>query len=341
MRDQNYTPTRREFLQLLAAVVPLGPEVLAMQRPGPAGIPLRPLGKSGAMISMVGLGGWDSVANKTDEEAIALMHEALDLGIAFWDNAWEYHNGRAEDVMGRALQGGKREKVFLMTKVCARDYEGFKKHFDDSLRRLRTDRVDLLQFHSIQYAGDRERIFDPENGGLKAALEAKKAGKIRYLGFTGHMDPKEHLHMLAAPYEWDSVQMPLNVLDAHYLSFQQQVLPECRKRNIGVLGMKSLGAQQGRIPRDLKMDWEICRRYAMSLPVSAVVCGLQTREELRGLARLARDFKPLTNEDIEKVLVQSKGIAQDGSIEQYKNRRSYFGCSYHSAVLRSAATSKE
>lgn len=326
--------SRRTFLQTLTGAVALGSETLAMQTPGPSGIPLRPLGKSGVSISIVGFGGWDCAANKTAEEGVRTLHEALDLGITFWDNCWEYHGGRAEEVMGRALEGGgRREKVFLMTKVCARDYTGFQRQFDESLRRLKTDHVDLLQFHAIQYEDDRQRIFDPANGALKAALEAKKAGKLRFLGFSGHMFPKSHLNMIDAPQEWTSVQMPLNIMDAHYLSFQKAVLPVCRERGIGVLGMKSLAGQDARIPRDLKIDWELCRRYAMSLPVSTTICGMQTLEEVRGMARIARDFKPLTQDDVAALLARSKDPAQDGHIEAYKDWKQGYGCSYQDKVL--------
>jgi uncharacterized protein len=327
-------PSRREFLATLAGVVALGAETLAMQTPGPAGIPLRPLGSTGASIPIVGYGGWDSVAGKTDAESITLMHEAIDLGITFWDNAWEYHDGRAEEVMGKAFDSAaRRDKVFLMTKACARDYAGFQRQFDDSLRRLRTDHVDLLQFHAIQYDGDPERVCDPERGGLKAALEARKAGKLRFLGFSGHMDPQVHLRMLAK-HDWNSVQMPLNVLDAHYLSFEKTVVPEARRRGIGVLGMKSLGGQDARIPRDLGLSVELCRRYAMSLPVSTTICGMQNRDELRQMAEIARGFTPLTTGEIERLLVGSRAQAADGHIEAYKNRKGGYGCSYHADVLK-------
>ena len=335
MSEPNDILMPHEFHQLISSVIELGRESLSMQRPGPGGIALRPLGKTGEWISMIGLGGWDAVAEKTDEEAIALMHEAFDLGIAFWDNAWEYHEGRAEEVMGRALQEGKlRDRVFLMTKTCARDYHGFKHQFEIQLRRLRTDCVDLLQLHSIQYPDDRERIFDPENGALRAALEARQAGKIRYLGFTGHMDPKDHLHMLAAPFEWDSVQMPLNIVDAQHLSFQQQVLPECRRREIGVLGMKALGGNQGRIPEALKVDGLLCRRYSLSLPVSSLVCGLQTLEEVHEIARLARDYQPLAGEELIQLLTIANLAPNKLWIEEYKDRQGPFGCLHHEIVLQ-------
>jgi predicted aldo/keto reductase-like oxidoreductase len=330
-------PSRREFLQTLAGVVALGSETLAMQTPGPAGIPLRPLGNSGASVSIVGFGGWDTVVDKTEAEAISILHEAIDSGITFWDNAWEYHGGRAEEVMGKAFDTpSRRAKVFQMTKVCARDYEGVRRQIDECLRRLRTDHVDLLQFHAIQYDGDPARVMDPDRGGLKAALEAKKAGKLRFLGFSGHMDPQVHLALLGA-FEWNSVQMPLNVLDAHYLSFEKTVLPEARKRGTGVLGMKSLAGQDARIPRDLGISVELCRRYAMSLPVSTTICGMQNRDELRQMVAIGRGFRPLTSEEVERLLAASKGAAQDGHIEEYKNRKGGYGCSYHAEVLAAEA----
>lgn len=329
-------PSRREFLGALAGAVALGREALALQGPGPSGIPLRPLGRTGASISIVGYGGWDCVIGDGEAECIARLHEAIDLGITFMDNGWEYHEGRAEELMGKALAApGKRDQVFLMTKVCARDYEGVRRQVEDSLRRLRTDRVDLLQFHAIQYADDPERVFDPERGGMKAALEAKTAGKVRFLGFSGHRAPETHLRMIGM-HPWDSVQMPLNLLDAQYRSFEKAVLPACREKGIGALGMKSLAGQDARLPRELKIDWELCRRYAMSLPVATTICGMQTREEVRGMARIARDFKPLTAADVEPLLAAARGPAQDGRIEEYKDPKSGYGCSYQDAVLKEA-----
>jgi predicted aldo/keto reductase-like oxidoreductase len=289
------------------------------------------------MLPIVGYGGWDCVVNKTDAEGIAMMHEAADSGFTFFDNAWEYNEGRSEVLMGKAFESpSRREKIFLMTKVCARDYAGFQKQFHESLKRLRTDHVDLLQFHAIQYEDDPKRIFDPEKGALKGALEAKKAGKLRFLGFSGHMYPEKHLEMIGMPHPWDTVQMPLNIMDAHYKSFQKQVLPEARKRGIGVLGMKSLAGQDARIPRDLKVSVELCRRYAMSLPVTTTICGMQTPAELRQMLEIARGFKPLTAEAVEELLKVSREPAQDGHIEVYKDRASGYGCSYHDKVLRSS-----
>jgi predicted aldo/keto reductase-like oxidoreductase len=329
---------KRPFEEVVAEAEALTGHAAAMQRPGPAGIPLRPLGKTGEWITMIGVGGWDSVVDKTDAEGVALLREAYDLGITFWDNAWEYHAGRAEEVMGRALaEGGLREGVFLMTKVCARDAVGFRRQLDDCLRRLRTDCIDLIQLHSIQYPGDRQRYFDHETGAMEAALDALAAGKFRYLGFTGHMDPDDHQTMLDTPYQWATVQMPINLVDAHKLGFQHRILPQCVARQIGALGMKSLGGNQGRFPAALQIDGETLRRYAMSLPVSSLVCGMQTREELQGMVRLARQFSPLRGEELRATLALTREVEDHGHLEEFKVRDGAFGCSYHGPLLQSSA----
>lgn len=326
-------PTRRRVLAAFAGAAAFSGDVLALQQPGPGGIPTRPLGKTGVRVSLIGYGGWHAVAKKSDEESIRLMHEAVDLGITFFDNAWEYHDGRAEEVMGRALQANSlRGKVFLMTKVCARDYAGARKHIEDSLRRLRTDRIDLLQFHAIQYEGDAKRILD---GGLKAALEAREAGKVRFIGFTGHRDPKAHLEMLALEFPWDTVQMPLNVLDSSYRSFEQEVLPVCLKRNIGALGMKALGGGMDAPVIRAGVSAELGRRYAMSLPVATVICGILNREQLLFHANLARHFKPLSPREFTAVVRRASPDAADGRLEAYKDPKQGYGCSYHSRVLQS------
>jgi uncharacterized protein len=330
--------SRRDFIRTLMAGVALGPVMMGMQKNNAGRIPTRPLGKTGEQVSIISMGGWDSVANKSEEEAIRLMHEALERGITFWDNSQDYHNGRAEEVMGKALESGnRRDKVFLMTKVCARDYAGAKKQLEQSLRRLRTDRLDLWQFHSIQYEGDRQRIFDPENGGLRAAIEARKEGKVRYIGFTGHRHPDIHLDMMNQGFEWDTVQLPLNVLDAHYNSFQNKVLTVANDRKMGTIGMKSLAAQNARIARELNISTELCIRYSLSLPVSSLCVGFQTREEMLLDASIATDFKPLTEDQIGSLLDKSRGPAIGGEIELYKNPAGYFGCGYHSGVLQREA----
>ena len=331
--------TRREFLGTLAGTLALAPQVRAMQKPGSGGIPVRPLGRTGVSVSIVGYGGWDAPIAPSEDEAIARMHLAIDEGVTFFDNGWEYHDGRAEEVMGKALRASSwRDRVFLMTKVCARDYEGARRQIDESLARLRTDRVDLLQFHAIQYEDDIERILDPERGGLRAALEAKKAGKLRFLGFSGHRDPQTHARMINGPHPWDTAQMPLNVLDAQYKSFENVVLPLCRQKGIGALGMKSLAGQDGRIVRELKIDWELCRRYAMSLPVATTICGMQSREELLGMVRIARGFEPLTEAEVEALLDRAEDAAEKAEIEEYKKPTSGYGCSYRDAEARAKKT---
>jgi aryl-alcohol dehydrogenase-like predicted oxidoreductase len=227
------TTTRREFLRdatlSSAAIAALAGDILASQQPASAtGLPTRVLGRTGQPVSILCLGGWHIGSVKDPDEAIRIMHAAVDEGLTFFDNCWDYHDGGSEEIMGRALAGARRDKVFLMTKNCERDYAGSMKCLDDSLRRLRTDRLDLWQFHEIIYDNDPDWVF--EKGGLKAALEARKAGKVRYIGFTGHKDPRIHLSMLNKPFDWDACQFPVNVLDLHYRSFQKGVLPVCLRR---------------------------------------------------------------------------------------------------------------
>jgi uncharacterized protein len=329
-----YEFTRRDFIQTLLTGVLLGPVVLKTQAFNVSGLPTRALGKTGEQVSIVGFGGWD--LGFIDEKlAIRMMHEGIEAGITFIDNAWEYNQGRSEEVVGKGLKSGNlRDKVFLMTKVCARDYEGAKRHLEDALRRLQTDRIDLVQFHAIQYDGDRQRIFDPEKGALKAIMEAKKEGKLRYIGFTGHRDPQIHLDMLSMPFEWDAMQMPLNIMDAHFNSFQKRVLPVANDRNIAVLGMKSLVGDFDRISSRVQVNAELCRRYSLSLPVSSLVCGMQNFEEMRMMIDIARDFKPLTEEKINELLDKATVAAKTGEAEFYKDSAKGYGCSYHTKVLR-------
>lgn len=319
--------TRREILQMMVATLALGAKSRAEQQASPGGIPTRPFGKTGERLSIICLGGWDIGAVKDDPEAIAIMRQAIDEGINFFDNCWEYHKGRSEELMGKALaEEGRRDKVFLMTKVCARDYARAKQHLDDSLRRLKTDRIDLWQFHGIRWDEDAGLIFDEKNGACRAALEARQAGKVRYIGFTGHKEPRFHLDMLARPFEWQSVQMPLNILDPHYHSFQKEVLPKCVDRGIPVLAMKSLAAQSGRIPRELPFTAEICRRYALSLPICSLVCGMMSRKDLLQDVAIARSFQPMTEPELVDLVTRTKEFGADGHIEQYKIVD--YGCSW-------------
>lgn len=317
---------RRAFLQAVAgslASAGLGSRVLAEQQDSPAGIPTRRLGKTGERVSIIGIGGYH-IGAPEEKEAIAIIHEAIDAGVTFFDNSWDYRDGASEEVMGKALaSGGRRQKVFLMTKVCARDYNGARDQLETSLKRLQTETIDLWQFHEINWDVDPDWVYD--QGGLKFALEAQKAGKVRYIGFTGHKDPAFHLKMLSKPYQWASVQMPINLLDAHYRSFQKLVLPECSRRGIGVIGMKGLAS--GVIPADLGISAEICRRFVLSLPISTLVCGIQSRENLRQDVAMARDFKPVTEEEIGRLLAGTAGPGADGKLEKYKTTR--YGSAYH------------
>ena len=318
---------RREFLKAAAAglaMAGVGSTLLADQEDGPAGLPVRPLGKTGEKVSIIGLGGWH-IGSIPEDQAVPIMHEAIDQGITFFDNSWCYHDGGSEEVMGKALaSGGRRDKVFLMTKNCGRDYETSTSCLEDSLRRLRTDRIDLWQFHEINYKEDPDWVF--ERGVLKAALEAKRAGKVRYIGFTGHKDIDFHLAMLAKPFDWDATQMPLNIMDAHYRSFQKNVVPECNRRKIGVIGMKGLAC--GHIPDEVGITAQVCRRYVLSLPISTLLCGITSRDDLRQDLAIARDFKPMTAADVNNLLAETETAGSQGRYERFKTATSFDG-GYH------------
>jgi predicted aldo/keto reductase-like oxidoreductase len=321
--------SRRKFLQAGAqavSAVSLAETVLAQTSTATAtGLPTRILGRTGQRVSIICLGGWHIGSVKDDNEAVRIMHAAIDEGLTFFDNAWDYHDGHSEEVMGKALAGGKRQKVFLMTKNCERDYAGSMKNLDDSLRRLGTDHLDLWQFHEMVYDNDPDWVF--EKGGLKAALEAKKAGKVRHIGFTGHKDPRIHLKMLAKPYDWDTAQMPINLLDRYYRSFQQEVVPVCLKKNVGVIGMKGLagGNTEGRLIEKLGMRAEDCYRYCLSLPVTAQVLGITTMEQMKADVAMARNFKPMATAEREALLSKVRDEASDGRHELFKSAKTYDG----------------
>jgi aryl-alcohol dehydrogenase-like predicted oxidoreductase len=319
--------TRREFLRDAAisgsAMAVLARGVLASQQPASAtGIPTRLLGRTGERVSILCLGGWHIGSVKDQAEAIRIMHTAVDEGLTFFDNCWDYHDGGSEEIMGRALAGGRRDKVFLMTKNCERDYAGSMKCLDDSLRRLRTDRIDLWQFHEIIYDNDPDWVF--EKGGLKAAVEARSAGKVRYIGFTGHKDPRIHLSMLDKPFEWDTCQFPVNALDLHYRSFQKQVLPVCLERKVGAIGMKGFGGGNG-IARGAGLTAEEAYRYALSQPVASQVVGMTSLEQLEQNIKLARGFTPLSASEESALAEKVKPFATDGRFEQFKSTQNFDG----------------
>jgi uncharacterized protein len=319
--------TRREFLVEAAAsafaVGALASEVLASQQPaGSSGLPTRVLGRTGERVSILCLGGWHIGSVKDPGEAIRIMHAAVDEGVTFFDNCWDYHDGGAEEIMGRALAGSRRDKVFLMTKNCERDHAGSMKCLDDSLRRLRTDRIDLWQFHEIIYDNDPDWVF--EKGGLKAAIEARQAGKVRYIGFTGHKDPRIHLSMLAKPFAWDACQFPVNVLDLHYRSFQKQVLPVCLKNKVGAIGMKGFGGGDG-VARQAGLTPGDAYRFALSQPIASQVVGMTTLEQLQENVALARGFKPLSAAEQAALADKVKPFATDGRFEQFKSTQNFDG----------------
>jgi predicted aldo/keto reductase-like oxidoreductase len=324
---------RREFLQSsLAAGAVLGLAAAAHADEGASkGLPMRPLGKTGEKVSILCLGGWHIGAVKDPDEAVKIMHAALDEGLTFFDNAWDYHNGGSEEIMGKALAvDGKRGKCFLMTKNCGRDAKTVRQHVEDSLRRLRTDHIDLMQFHEINYDNDPDWIV--EKGGLEELLKAQKAGKVRFVGFTGHKDPRIHLKMLDK-YKWDTVQMPINVCDYFYRSFARQVVPEANKRGIAPIGMKSLGggdSHKGRLVTTGVCTVEQALRYALGQPIASLVSGIDSMEVLKQNLAIARNFKPLDDEERDKLLAQVKDAAGDGRHERFKSTQMFDG-PYHRA----------
>jgi aryl-alcohol dehydrogenase-like predicted oxidoreductase len=268
-------------------------------------------------VSALGLGGHHLGDLKTVDESIRLVHEAVDAGITFFDNCWEYWNGRAEDWLGRALKG-QRDKVFLMTKVCThgRGAGLALKMLDESLRRLQTDHLDLWQVHGVSFDNDPELAY-AKGGVLEALDRAKKQGKARFVGFTGHKDSAIHLDMIRRGYPFDTVQMPLNCLDATFRSFEKQVLPELAKRGIAPLGMKPMGGTASAVKSGLVKAEEMLR-YAMSLPVATTIAGMDSLEVLRQNLRVARGFTPMTAEEMQALRDRCAKEAGDGRYEPYK-----------------------
>jgi aryl-alcohol dehydrogenase-like predicted oxidoreductase len=280
-------------------------------------IPRRALGKTGAEVSILALGGSHLGDVQDPREAASIVHEAIDAGLTFFDNAWEYHDGRSERVLGDALVG-RRDKVFLMTKVCThgRDKRVALRQLDESLRRLRTDHLDLWQIHECVYDDDPDLHFAP--GGVVEALdEARRAGKVRFVGFTGHKDPSIHLRMLSHGYPFDTVQMPLNCFDASFRSFEQRVLPELLARGIAPIGMKSMGGGGYAIRAGVITAAEALR-YALSLPVAAVVTGVDSPAVLRQNLAIARGSLPMTADERRALRARVAPVAADGRYELYK-----------------------
>src|SRR5260370_10508502 len=287
----------------------------------------RTLGHTGEQVSAIGVGGWHLGLSKVDEDlAIRIVRAAIDRGINFLDNCWDYNEGASEVGMVKALQDSYRGKAFLMTKIDGRSKKEAARQLDESLRRLNVEQIDLVQHHEILRYEDPHRIFD-EEGANAALVEARDAGKLRYIGFTGHKDPHIHLHMLEVAaqhgFKFDTVQIPLNVMDAHYRSFKKKVLPELVKQNIGVLGMKSMA--NGILLKSNTVSPMECLQYALSLPTSVVITGIDNLEILDQACDAARTFHPLSDRERESLFAKTAPAPAAGSFEPFKTTSLFDG----------------
>jgi len=333
----NDNVSRRRFLQAAAAgaAVPIvGCQVA--QKGAPAdelphgapetverrnGIPYRLFGKTGVKVSIIGVGGYHIGVQPSQEDSTRIIRRAIDEGVNFLDNAWEYNGGVSEVRMGNALEGGYRDKAFLMTKVCARDRNGAMEQLEESLKRFKTDHIDLWQFHECNYDNDPDWIFS-KDGAIHAAVKAREQGKVRFIGFTGHKSPHIHLKMLAQDFPWDAAQMPLNVMDAHYRSFARQVLPVLVARGMGIVGMKSLGGN-GSIPEKGGVTAEECFRYVWNLPIPVCLSGMDTEARLLENIGYARAWKPEPAASLAQILDKVKEVAGDGRFERFKSTQDF------------------
>ena len=302
-------------------------------------IPYRTLGRTGERVSAIGIGGYHLVApTLAESESIRIVRTAIDNGVTFLDNSWDYHDGESERRMGKALRDGYRQRAFLMTKIDGRDKATAARQIDESLRRLQTDRIDLLQHHEVIRLDDADRIF-AAGGAMEAALEARSAGKVRYIGFTGHKSPDIHLNMLETAarhdFRFDTVQMPLNVMDAHYQSFEKKVLPVLLGREIGVLGMKPMGDA---VILESKTVTPIeCLHYALNLPTSVVITGCDSMERLEQALTAARSFRPMRPAEVEALLAKTARAAQEGRYELYKTSHKHDSTMEHPEWLSAAS----
>jgi aryl-alcohol dehydrogenase-like predicted oxidoreductase len=323
--------SRRSFVKSATLAAIFGganPQILMAETK--EGMPQRALGRTGEKVSAIGLGGYHIGKQADEEESIRIIQSAIDRGITFMDNCWDYNNGASEIRMGKALRDGYRQKVFLMTKVDGRTKEAAARQIDESLRRLQTAQIDLLQFHEVIRLEDPDRIF-ATGGAIEAMLDAKQAGKIRYIGFTGHKDPFVHLRMLevaaAHKFRFDTVQMPLNVMDAHFRSFERQVLPRLVEEEIGVLGMKSMGDPF--ILESKTVTPIECLHYALNLPTSTVITGIDNMKVLDQALEGAQTFKPMSKEAVIRLLVRTAAAAATGRYELFKTESRYDGTAHN------------
>ena len=318
---------RRDFLEILLGAA----SATALQSQTRAGEMIyRTLGKTGERVSAIGLGGSHIGRPREEQDAIRLIRSAIDRGINFLDNCWDYANGKCETWMGSALRDGYRQKVFLMTKFDGRTKAAAARQIDESLKRLQTGVIDLIQLHENIRLEDPDRFFAP-NGPLEALLEARQAGKIRYIGFTGHKDPFVHLRMLELAarnkFHFDAAQMPLNPLDASFRSFSAQVAPKLVEQGIAVLGMKPLA--NGAIPQNNIAGAIECLHYALSLPTSVVITGCDSMERLDQAFEAARTFKPMTSEQVAALVAKTREAALTGKFELFKTSTRYDGTAQH------------
>lgn len=287
-------------------------------------IPRRPMGKTGLNTSIIGVGGYHLGSAEDEKTAKRMVDEAIDAGINFFDNCWDYHEGKSEEWMGSALEG-KRDKVILMTKVCThgRGKDKAMEMLEQSLRRLKTDHLDVWQIHEVIHYNDPDLIFAP-GGASEALLEAKKQGKVRFIGFTGHKDPAIHMRMLTHGFPFDTVQMPLNPFDATFRSFEQQVLAEANRQGLAAFGMKSLGGS-GEMVKKGAITAEEGLRYAMSLPVSVTISGMDSPEVLHQNLNVARGFRAMAKNELQALRERCKDDAADGRYELFKTTKKYDG----------------
>ncbi len=332
---------RRDFLKTattavgVAATEQLLTPMLRAKTPETEGMIYRTLGRTGERVSAIGLGGYHiGKESIPEQESVQLIRSAIDRGITFMDNCWDYNDGVSEVRMGKALQDGYRNKVFLMTKIDGRTKASAAQQIDESLQRLQTDHVDLMQFHEVIRLEDPDRIF-AEGGAMEAMLEAKKAGKVRYIGFTGHKDPYVHLRMLdharKHDFHFDTVQMPLNVMDAHFRSFTREVLPVLTREGIGVLGMKCFGDHFILDSNTVKPIEAL--HYCLNLPVSVQITGIDNRQILDQALEAARTFKPLSSAEVASILERTKPVAQEGKFELYKTSPHFDGTAHKPEML--------
>lgn len=326
--------SRRNFIKRAAVLgaVPLIPggamaqdQEKSQSQQVPSGeVPKKQLGRTGVQVSAMGLGGYHLGSAETDQAAVEIVAKAIDHGVNFFDNAWEYHDGLSEERVGRALKG-KRDRAFVMTKVCThgRDKKLAMRMLEESLRRLQTDHLDLWQIHEVVYDNDPDLIF-AQDGAAEALTTAKQQGKVRFIGFTGHKDPEIHLKMLSHDFPFDTIQMPLNCCDASFRSFETHVLPEANRRGIAALGMKSLGGS-GELVRHGAITAEQGLRYAMSLAVATTISGIDSMEVLDQNLKVAVDFKPLGSAEMQALRDQCRTVAADGRFELFKMTTKYDG----------------